>query len=49
MTTIQETKQEKAVRLINQRLPKVRKGILKGILNKSNLKGISKRYFEMQL
>tara|TARA_R110001606_G_C14952894_1_gene600811 strand:+ start:42 stop:278 length:237 start_codon:yes stop_codon:yes gene_type:complete len=33
MTTIQETKQEKAVRLINQRLPKVRKGILKGIGN----------------
>jgi len=33
MTTIQETKQEKAVRLINQRLPKVRKGILKSIGN----------------
>ena len=33
MTTTQETKQEKAVRLINQRLPKVRKGILKGIGN----------------
>ena len=33
MTTIQETKQEKGVRLLNQRLPKVRKGILKGIGN----------------